>query len=283
MKILGNVSARKKESLPCTLAASIVFFILVTLLAAVLVGCGGSGASGETSGAEDLTAEQVLQRSVEQFMSLTSYRYRGTSSMSVAGNDALSSESEFDTLLVKNDQGGMDGHMVVTSKGGSGSYETYSYHGTGYTRLEGEEWYRVEDGAGGSGLVSPEARRIVAEFATLVEDVSFVDETDSEYIISMVMGQAYFDGAAEIVGADPTATGFDEAREITMTITVDKETFNMTDATMTQATEATADTPAVTVVTQGTYSEFNEPVDLQPPPEALNAPLKDEADAASIE
>ncbi|MEW6555458.1 MAG: DUF6612 family protein [Actinomycetota bacterium] len=257
--------------------APFLAFLLATVSLAVLPGCGNAGweTSKQALETADMTAEEVLERSVEQFMSLKSYRYRGTVTMTVEGNEALNSESEFDTLLQQNDQGGMDGHMVVTSREGSGSYETYTYRGTDYTRLEGGDWYRVEGGAGSSGLVSLDARRIIAEFASLVEDVEFAGETDSEYVISMVMGPAYFEGAAEIVGTEPAA--YNVGGETTMTITVDKETLNMTAATMTQVTEATADTPAISVISVGTYSEFDEPVDVQPPPEALNAPLEEDS------
>jgi hypothetical protein len=197
--------------------------------------------------------------------------------MSISGKDALNSMSEFDTVLEQNGQGGMDGHMVVTSNSGAGSYETYSYRGTEYTRIEGGDWYRVEKGTGGYGMVSSEARRIIAEFANLAEDVRFEGETDSEYIISMVMGQNYFEGTAEIGGTDPNNPGSNGIKDITMIITVDKKSFNMTGISMTDSTPASADTPGITIVTEGTYSEFNEPVDLEPPPEALNAPLLDES------
>ena len=59
-------------------------------------------------------------------------------------------------------------------------------------------------------------------------------------------------------------------------ITIDKKSLNMTGVLMTDSTPSSADTPGITIVTEDTYSEFNEPVDLEPPPDALNAPFLDE-------
>jgi hypothetical protein len=253
---------------------------LALLLAFALLlasGCGRTATQEPPEPTGGLTARQVLEGAVDDFMSLDSYRYRGTSGMAISGMEGLDSESGFDTVLVRNGQGAMDGHMVVTSDQAGGSYETYSWRGTEYTRLEGGDWYRVDRGAegGGYGLVSLDARRIIAGFAELAEDVRMVEETGSEYVISLVMGPRYFQGAADIAGEDPDGSSAGGASDITMTISVDKRTLRMKRISMTSSTPASADTPQVTVVTEGEYSGFNQPVDIEPPPEALDAPYLD--------
>lgn len=258
---------------------SVLILTAMVMLTAIILasGCGEQVREDAPEPTEELTAQQVLERTIDDFISLDSYRYRGTSRMTIPGNEDLDSESRFDTVLQKNEQGAMDGHMTVTSEQTGGSYETYSWRGTEYTRPEGGEWYRVDrsDEGEGYGMVTLDARRVIAEFAELVEDVKLEEETDSEYVISMVMGEGYFRGAGLIADGGQDGSGSGGNAEITMTLTVDKRTLRMLRASMISIAPATANASAVTVVTRSTYSEFNEPMDVEPPPEALNAPYWD--------
>ena len=63
--------------------------------------------------APTLTAKQVLKEAIKNFMKLKSYRYKGTSSMTISSKPELNSKSEFNTILVVNEEGGVDAHMVV--------------------------------------------------------------------------------------------------------------------------------------------------------------------------
>lgn len=228
-------------------------------------------------------AKQVLERTVEKLLSLKSYRYRGTTELIIQGQPDLNNTATFDTTLVQNDSGGLDGHMVVDAEGG-GSYETYSYDGIEYTRMEGEGWYRVNRGSSesGYGMVSQGARRIIAEFADLAEDVRCEGETAEDYSLSLRMGDRYCRGAAEIAGTGHSR-GTSAPKDTTMTICVDKKTMCMKSATMKDSGGGSNGIPSVTTITKGTYSEFNEPVDITPPPEAQSAPFKDPEDAPSTQ
>lgn len=239
----------------------------VMLVALLLAGCGDASSGG-------LSPREILSRAVAGLLALKSYRYLGTSSLSVSGDPRLSSSARFETFLEQNDSGGLDGHMVVKSP--SYSYETYSYRGVEYTRVEGEDWVRVDRKADpGYGMVSADARRIIASFAELVDDVRIEKETSSDYTISMVMGDRYYEGAAALV----PGTGGHDASEgtTTMTLVVRKKDMSIESGVMRSETPTEAGTTSN--VTEGTYSDFDSPVDIKPPPEALEAPLVDESEA----
>lgn len=236
---------------------------------ALAPGCGGGVKEG-------LSAQQVLARSVEALLALKSYHDDGTSSLTVAGGPNLNNKAVFDTWLAVNPQGALDGHMVVKSP--SYSYETYTSNGNQYTRIKGGEWTRVDKtGQPGSGMVSAGARRIIAQFADLAEDVRFTGETGRTYTVSLTMGRKYYEGAAAISGAGVANEADD--KDTRMTLTVDKKTMRIVKVTMNDAKAATGKTPAVKIVTVGSYSGFDQPVDIEPPPEARAACQVSESEA----
>lgn len=246
-----------------------IAFLLVAVLAS-LIPLAGCSIDGGASAQVKPTAQNVLGRAIDDFVSWKSYRYSGTSRLTVSGDARLTNVGRFDIHLEKNGAGAMDGHMVVDSEGG-GSYETYSCRGTEYTRLEGQDWYRVDRGSvdDGYGMVSAEARRIIEDFARLVEDVRFGPETADAYTVSFVMGQKYRSGAAAIAGHGSPGT----SKDITMTLTVDRKTMRMTGVVMEDANGAPESGRTVSITTRGNYSEINGPVDITPPAEALSAPM----------
>lgn len=238
---------------------TIAAIVLVAVASFLLAGC---------ASAPKLSAKQVLERSVADLLALKTYTYKGTSSMRVPSDPRLDSDSTFLTVLAQNGKGGLDGHMVVQSP--SYSYETYGYRGTEYTRVKGADWTRVARGDD-YGMVSTDARRIIAEFAELVEDVKIESETASTYTVSMVMGEKYRRGAAAVAGTPPVSTpaAAEGAGGTKMSIVVGKKDLRMRSVFMSDTSSASGDAPAVTIVTKGTYSHFNEPTDITPPPEAL--------------
>lgn len=212
-------------------------------------------------------------------MAHRSYRYTGTSTLKVAGDARLDSTAKFDTRLVRNRTGGLDGHMVVTSP--SYSYETYSVGGWEYTRVQGAGWTRTDKGAAeeGYGMVSSGARKIIARFDELVDDVKVDKVTAGSWTISMSMGDRYYQGAAAIAGA-PAAAG--AARNTEMILTIDRKSFTMTGVVMKDARAPNGSAPAVSIVTRGRYGEFNKTVRIAPPPEALQATVVSPADASPV-
>lgn len=260
-------------------AASLI--TLLCLSAAFCVfGCGADKA-------DEPTAREVLRETVEDLLSLKSYRYKGTSEMIFSENPELNNEGTFDTLLVLNSDGALDGHMVVKAPGSS--YETYTYNGIEYTKVEGGEWYKVtpKPGQEAKGMVTSTARTIIAGFADLVEDVRFTAESPDYYVVSLTMGKKYYEGAKKIAGAESSApsgdgdeqaeSGDDTNKKTVMTIYVDKDTMRIKKATMKDTSTATGLDGTITTKSKGTYSEFNKKFDIMPPPEALNAPEMEEA------
>ncbi|MHB8896338.1 MAG: hypothetical protein ACYC99_14325 [Candidatus Geothermincolia bacterium] len=240
----------------------------VSLLAVIAIAFIFQGGCAKQS---RLTAKQVLEKSVANLLALKCYRYTGTSSLTVADDPRLDNSSTFETVLVQNGQGGLDGHMVVKSP--DFSYETYGFKEVEYTRVEGADWTRTAKGPG-YGMVSTDARKIIAEFADLVDDVKIESETPEAYKISMVMGERYRQGAAAIVGSQPSSPAPAAADGGTrMTLVVRKKDLQMTSVFMSNTQRAGAATPAMTIVTEGTYSDFDEPRDVSPPPDALNSCL----------
>jgi hypothetical protein len=208
-------------------------------------------------------------------LSWKSYRYTGTSELLVSDDPRLDSESSFTTDLLLNEEGALDGHMVVESPGYS--YETYTGNGIEYTRVKGGDWERTAMTGPGAGMVSAESRRIIAMFSELVDDVRFVAVTPETYTVSCEMGDRYRKGAASIAdggeipvvppvqgpaarsgGSSPTA----------MKIVVDRNTLRITGIWMKGSTPATGDTPAVETTTEGTFSRIDDPVDIDLPPGA---------------
>lgn len=252
---------------------------MLGLSCAVVAGCGAPAAQVPT-------ARQVLDRAVENLVALDSYRYVGSSRLEIEGMPELTNVAKFDTTLAQNGTGALDGHMVVTASGG-GSYETYTVQGVEYTKLEGGNWYRVDRGGSGSGagMVSADARKIITAFGGLVDEIRLTEVTPDNYVVSMKMGERYANGANAIVnpgGAASSHVGLDASsgKDTTMSLTVDRETFRLKRVVMSDTSEGVSGVGPVTIITDGEYSAQNEPVDITPPPEALNSPFVDPGEAA---
>lgn len=216
-----------------------------------------------------LSARQILERAVDDLLGLETYVYSGTSSLKVNDDPRLDNKAEFRTVLVRNDRGGLDGHMVVESP--DYSYETYGYDGSEYTKVEGGGWTRVTRGDG-YGLVSTDARRIISEFADLVEDVKITSQTSDDYTVSLVMGDKYSSGAASIAGSVASTPSSAAGKgETSMTLVVGKDDLRFKSVRMVDRSPSDGSTPAFEIVTEGTYTRFDEPADIKPPPDALSA------------
>jgi hypothetical protein len=264
----------RRGTTPGNTVNRITLCCLVLLLLSVVL---SAGCSSEAK----LSAREVLRRSVENLLALKSYHYGGTSSMTAAGDPRLDNEATFETVLKLNVGGALDGHMVVKSP--TYSYETYSYDGVEYARVKGGAWYRVERGATtpGYGMVSLGSRKIIAQFADLAEDVRLTGETGNTYTVSLVMGEKYHTGAAAIAGTSLQEMGSaaSAGRDTDMTLVVGKKDMRIRRVVMTDAKEP-GGVASVTTKTAGNYSDFDAPVDVVPPPEALNAPPVDASEAA---
>ncbi len=253
----------------CLLAAGLTLLVIP-------LSCRQGNTAGEKP---DMTAQKALAVSVEKFMKWKSYRYRGTSKLTISGRPELSNSGSFDTRLRVNDEGAVDGHMVVESPGGS--YEAYTHKRISYRKLKGGEWSRNSRSAKvhGAGMVSLTARKIIAAFADLVEYVSFISVTDDEYVITCTMGQKYEAGARRIAGGrthnhEKGSPGTDNppAKGTVMHITIDRNTMEMKRVWMKAGQDTGTDVGTVTTITEGTYTEINSPQDVKPVAEALNAP-----------
>lgn len=226
-----------------------------------------------TNTAANLSAQQVLERSVADMLSWKSYRYKGTSELIVATNAQLNNKSNFTTDLVRNEKGALDGHMVVDAPGYS--YETYTRDGMEYTRVKDGAWEKRELPGAGPGMVSADSRRIIAAFGDLVDDIKLDGEGSGDLKLSFVMGDKYKKGAAAIVGSaegtgnNPVPGLAMEAADwnaILMTLTLERDTLRVTGVWTKSSSPATEKTPAVSTVTEGTFTRINEPVDIEPVP-----------------
>lgn len=254
--------------------------LTVALALAVISVTSGCGAGAEAR----LAPREVLARAVDDMLGWKSYRYSGSSKLEFEENHALDSESSFDTELAQNGEGALDGHMVVRSASPGGSYETYFFDGVEYTRVEGGSWQRVLKDEKGAGMVSAQARQLISMFGDVVDDARFEREDDESYALSFSLGEKYMRAAHSLEGsshaADPASSpasgGYlDENCSITMTLTIRKKTLRMTGVSFTSKSTASSGSPGVTVVTTGTYTAINKPVTINPPYDALNAPLGD--------
>ncbi len=258
------------------LSRDIIITVSISAILAFPMACWPETAAGDRP---DMTAQKALAISIEKFMKWKSYRYRGTSVMTISGRPELSNTGSFDTRLAVNEDGAVDGHMTVESPGGS--YETCVYKRIVYHRLKDGEWSRSSGGAGdpGTGIVSLTSRRIIAAFADLVEDVRFVRVTNDEYVVTCAMGEKYNAGARRIAGgashshekASPGA-GTAPLKGTVMHLTIDRKTMELKRAWMKASQDTGTEAGTVTTITDGTYSEINMPQDVKPPTEALTAP-----------
>jgi len=258
------------------LSRDIIITASITVIMAVTPACRQGTTAGDRP---HMTAHKALAISIEKFMKWKSYRYRGTSVMTVSGRPELSNTGSFDTRLAVNEDGAVDGHMAVESPGGS--HETCVYERIVYHRLKGGEWSRSARGVGdpGTGIVSRTSRRIIAAFADLVEDVRFVRVTDDEYVVACTMGEKYNAGARRIAGGAAhrheqavPGTGAPPAKGTVMRLTIDRKTMELKRSWMKASQDTCTEAGTVTTVTDGTYTEINRPQDVKPPAEALKAP-----------
>lgn len=276
VRSLAVSTRNRKQPIACGAARQIAWAILVMAVLSTLAlfgGCGGNGGAG-------LSARQVLDRGVHNLVSLKSYRYAGTSELTFERRPVLNNKSKFVVDLKLNDAGALDGHMVVDSAAKGSSYETYTYRGNEYTRVEGGDWTRTaRDGSGGGyGMASADARAVIARFADLAEDLRFEGTSPDSYVVALTMGEKYSEGAASIMGTDllggRASSGLEAGKgnHTTMTLTVSRKTFHFTAVVMKDTTTGTPQVGCMMTVTRGTYSRLDKPVDITPPPEALAAP-----------
>lgn len=241
--------------------------ILALLLLAAA--CQQAATSGTTP--EGKTAVQVLGLAVKNMLAWKSYRYSGISRLTVGTNTSLSNQGTFDTILVQNSQGGLDGHMVVP-----GSYETYTWQGNDYTRQAGKSWEKKPGKGEGHGMVSRKARQVIARFAELCEQVKFEKVTADAFVISLVMGRRYYEGAEKTFypagrSAHQGQPADFSKMKTTMTLTIDRKTLCMVKVVMVDAKNAPAVGGWITTTTIAAYSDFGKHFDITPPPEALQA------------
>ena len=228
-------------------------------------------AATPASAPDGRTAVQVLDRAVKNMLAWKSYRYSGISRLTVGTNTSLSNQGTFDTILVQNNQGGLDGHMVVP-----GSYETYTWQGNDYTRQQGKGWEKKPGKGEGHGMVSRKARQVIARFAELCEQVKFEKVTADAYVVSLVMGRRYYEGAEKIFYPAGRAAHQGQPADFSkmktmMTLTIDRKTLHMVKVVMVDAKIEPAVGGWITTTTIAAYSGFDKPFDITPPPEALQA------------
>jgi len=124
-------------------------------------------------------------------------------------------------------------------------------------------------------MVSLNARNIIAKFAELSEDIKYDKVTDDEYVISLKMGEKYYRGSS---GASGQSAGQHQGhssagnRDTTMILHITRETLHMTKGIMKDSSYNDTLKGTITVITEGTYSEFNKPFNIKPVPVALRAP-----------
>jgi hypothetical protein len=228
-------------------------------------------AAAPATSADGKTAVQVLGLAVKNMLAWKSYRYSGISRLTVGTNTALSNQNSFDTVLVQNDQGGLDGHMVVP-----GSYESYTWRGNTYTRPAGKGWEKKPGKGDGHGMVSRQARQVIARFAELCEQVKFEKVTADAYVVSLVMGPRYYAGAEKIfyprgrTAHQGHPANFSKLKTA-MTLTIDRKTLCMVKVLMVDAKAERSVGGWITTTTIGTYTDFYIPFVITPPPEALLA------------
>ncbi len=262
------------------LTRDIIITVSISAIMAFPLACRQGTTAADSPG---MTAQKALAISIDKFMKWKSYRYRGTSAMSISGRPELSNTGSFDTRLSVNEDGAVDGHMTVESPGGS--YETCVYRRIVFHRLKDGEWSRSTRSVNdrGTGIVSLTSRRIIAAFADLVEDVRFVRVTDDEYVVTCTMGEKYNAGARRIAGgaghrheqAFPGA-GAPPVKGTVMHLTIDRKTMELKRAWMKASQDTGTEAGTVTTVTDGTYTEINRPQDVKPPAEALKAPERNQ-------
>ena len=251
-------------------------FIVLFILSAGQTACKKEN-EPRRNASPDMTPVKALDSATQNLLKLKSYRYSGTSEMIIEGRPELSGKGTFDTRLSINNEGALDGHMIVSQPGYS--YETYSYRNMNYTRIKGGEWYRESPGSKkpGQGMVSLQARRIIAKFAELAEEVKFDRVTDEEYVISLKMGPKYYAGAKKIVPAEKPSHKHDDdrkdqaGRDTRIIVTVDRKSMHFVRILMTDITYNATLKGKITVITDALYSEFNKPVDIMPGPDVLRA------------
>jgi hypothetical protein len=243
--------------------------LAVAVLAVALLGITFAGCSSSPP----LSANQVLARAINNMLAWKSYKYSGSSTMLVPSDTRLNNNSSFTTSLVASPNGALDGHMVVESP--SYSYETYSFNGNEYTRVFGSDWQRVARGATdpGYGMVTADARKIIASFASLVEDVKMDKETSDEYTVSMVMGEKYRAGAAAIAGTlASTVPASGSSKATMMSLVIGRKDLQPRRVYMSDSQTLEAPPSRIRILTRGTYSQVDKPVDVTPPAAALSAP-----------
>lgn len=241
------------------------------VLAMLLLPAACQQAATPATTADGKTAVEVLDLAVKNMLAWKSYRYSGIARLTVGTNTSLSNQNSFNTVLVQNGQGGLDGHMVVP-----GSYESYTWRGNDYTRPAGKGWEKKPGKGAGHGMVSRQARQVIARFAALCEQIKFEKVTADAYVVSLVMGRRYYEGAEKIFYPRGRAShqghpaDFSKLRTA-MTLTIDRKTLCMVKVLMVDAKAEPSVGGWITTTTIGAYTDFNKPFDITPPPEALQA------------
>lgn len=246
-----------------------IFAVAMLIMCAVLgAGCGTPPKS----------AKQILSESLKSMEKITSTKaiaeYTITSKSS-SGTDEmkLAMELELGNLKGKN----LTGRMVT--KSGKEKTEAYFKGGYIYTEVQGKGWVKSPTSSGDI----PASPTQISELVKYAENIRLVSEEDPFYVVSFDLSDEYLTDQLKKESEAQQSSGTDIAKQMedvikttkisaTYTISKDKMLLSKTNLKFVMG-------DAITTVAVE-FKNYNKPVKVNLPPQAMNAPVVEEIPTA---
>ncbi len=269
------------------------FSLVLCLLAALFIaGCGSSGSSKSPSGTTDKTsassssAQKILEESNKKMAEVTSVKAIGTYKGSVVGSSSPSGNDTFDfafTMTVDmSNKNSPKGQMSM--KGMGEDLTMYFQNGFAYVNVPNTGWQKTPFSESGIAGATPSE---MAQFTKGAQNMRIESQAADAYKIAFDIGPKFIqeqlkNSAGSTSGLTPDMKSMmDEmAKNMKMSavFTITKSDMYLKDATIKIGVEV----PTLGNMTMNmalAFSEFNQPVSVNLPPEAANAPTAENPSA----
>ena len=228
-------------------------------------------------------AEKIIKESAAKMAVVSSFTSSGAGKVLTPQSETKEESFTFDGVVKVAGDDQVEAQMAGTSDGKQ--VQTIILGGYIYEYNSNSGWKRRKlDEAGGIGtaqFVNPSTIKRMTEFA---ESIRLMPDEGGNYVVAFDVGGKFFDNLlAELKEQMPQSSGAESSMmeliesvlagiDINMVLKVDKGTMLWTEASIKASMEGVGVLGDMSTDTNLRFSEYNQPVTVSVPPEALNAP-----------
>lgn len=266
----------------------VVLIVALAIGAVVAAGC-GSSKSGRTPTAGG-KAQDILKANQAKMADVKSFKIDGTYTVTTPSAEVKTETATITGEVQMVGPNDVRAHVVATPSGGGKPSEIYVADGFQYQYDPNKGWSKSKVGStsdlSSSGILTPSS---IADLTKYAENMKLGPVKNGKYVLTFDIGAKFFDqvfkqAAQGAEGSTPTGTSAQSAQQLAEAM---KELLSGLTMSMTYKIDKTsdlADSASIKVSLKGSalgdatadinlnFSDYNAPVTITVPPEALNAP-----------